>query len=328
MGSFGIGAVALAALCSFAWAGGAAVAQHIRWNVATGFADSNFQTQNVRQFAEDVRARTGGRLEMVVHSNASLVRLPDILRAVQSGQVEAGDLLLFLYGNQDPFFEIDTIPFAAVGYDEARRLYELQKPHLDRRLSERGVRPLFYVPWPGQGIVSQRPIASVQDLRRSRMRTAGQTTARFAELLGAAPTVVQTSEIAQAFFAGIVDSSIYSPTTAVDTQAWDYAKFFHNTRAMHSKNAFVVRQRALDALPEELRRILAEAAAAAEARGWEMSRRREQEALEEIRHHGLQVVEPGEQLMAELRKVGERMVEEWVQKTGAEGRVLRDQLRR
>jgi TRAP-type C4-dicarboxylate transport system substrate-binding protein len=86
----------------------------------------------VRQFAEDVRARTGGRLEMVVHSNAPLVRLPDILRAVQSGQVEAGDLLLFLCGNQDPFFEIDTIPFAAVGYDEARRLYELQKPYLER----------------------------------------------------------------------------------------------------------------------------------------------------------------------------------------------------
>jgi TRAP-type C4-dicarboxylate transport system substrate-binding protein len=321
-------AVGLSVLAAVALAAGAAAAQQVRWIVATGFAETNFQTQNVRRFAEDVRARTNGRLEMVVHSGASLVRLPDILRAVQTGQVQAGDILLFLYGNQDPFFEIDTIPFVAVGYDEARRLHELRKPHLERRLAERGVRPLFYVPWPGQGIVSQRQISSAQDLRGSRMRTAGQTTARFAELLGAAPTVVQTSEISQAFFTGLVDSSIYSPTTAVDTQAWDYARFFHNTRAMHSKNAFVVNRRAFDALPEDLRRAVLEAAAIAETRGWEMSQRREQEALQEIRQHGLQVVEPSEQLMSELRRVGDRMLEEWVQKAGAEGRALRDQLRR
>ncbi|MFN4089499.1 MAG: TRAP transporter substrate-binding protein [Alphaproteobacteria bacterium] len=318
----------IAGALAIALAAGTAQALQTRWIVATGFAETNFQTQNVRAFAEDVKAATDGRLEMVVHSGASLVRLPDILRAVQTGQVQGGDVLLFLHGNQDPFFEVDTIPFVAVGYDEARRLYELQRPTLDRRLGERGVRALFYVPWPGQGIVSQKPIESAADLKGSKMRTAGQTTARFAELLGAAPTVVQTAEISQAFFTGLVDSSIYSPTTGVDTQAWDYAKYFHNTRAMHSKDAFVVNQRAFDALSDDLKQAVLEAAAQAETRGWEMSQRRETEALEEIGQHGMQVVEPSEMLMTELRKVGADMLNEWVVKAGDEGKALRDAMKR
>src|SRR5690606_1181960 len=151
---------------------------------------------------------------------------------------------------------------------------------------------------------------------------------RFATLIVASPPIVQTAEIAQAFFTGIVDSSIYSPTTAVDTQAWDYAKFFHNTRAMHSKDAFVVNQRAFDALSEDLQKAVLEAAAAAETRGWEMSERRQEEALAEIRQNGLEVVEPSDQLMTELKAIGERMLDEWVEKAGAEGKALRDQLGR
>lgn len=302
-------------------------AQPARWIVATGFADSNFQTQNLRAFAEDVKTATGGRLELVVHSNASLVRLPDILRAVQSGQIQGGDVLLFLHGNQDPFFELDTIPFVAVGYDEARRLYELQRPYLERRLAERGVRSLFYVPWPGQGIVAKKRFESAVGLKGSKMRTAGATTARFAELLGGFPTVVQTSEISMAFFANSVDSSIYSPTTAVDTHAWEYAKFFHNTRAMHSKDVFVVNQRAFDALGDDLKKLVLDAAAKAEIRGWELSQRREKEALDEIRQKGMEVVEPSEKFMGELRQVGAKMMDEWVQKTAAEGKALRDKLK-
>ncbi|MSQ89373.1 MAG: C4-dicarboxylate ABC transporter substrate-binding protein [Betaproteobacteria bacterium] len=304
-----------------------AQAQQTRWIVATGFAESNFQVQTIRAFADDLMKASGGRLELVVHSNASLIRLPDILRAVQTGQVHAGDVLLFLHGNLDPFFELDTIPFVAVGYEEARRLYQLQRPFLERRLAERGVRPLFYVPWPGQGVVSQNRIESAAGLKGSKMRTAGATTARFAELLGARPTIVQTAEVSMAFATNMVDSSIYSPTTAVDTRAWEYAKFFHNTRAMHSKDAFVVNQRAFDALADDLKKIVLDSAAKAETRGWEISQRREKEALEEIRNKGMQVVEPSEKLMGELRVVGAKMLEEWVQKTAAEGKALRDNLK-
>jgi TRAP-type transport system periplasmic protein len=320
------GLVALVAGVAVAAAATGATAQTTRWIAATGFAESNFHTQNARSFADDVKARTGGRLEIVVHSGGSLVRLPEILRAVQTGQVQAGEMLMFIYGNLDPLFELDTIPFVAVGYDAARRLYELQKPHLDRRFADRGIKPLYYVPWPGQGIVAQKRVQTIDDLRGSKMRTVGQVTARFAELIGAAPTIVQTAEIAQAFFTGLVDSSIYSPTTGVDTQAWDYAKVFVNAQAMHSKNAFSVNRRAFDALPADLQRAVLDAAAAAEKRGWEMSQRRQDEALAELRHRGMDVVDPNPALMAQLKDIGGKMLDEWMRRAGPDGEAIVRQL--
>lgn len=293
-----------------------------RWTVATPFAESNFHTQNIRTFSEEVKECTNGQLELSVHSGGSLVGLADIMRAVQTGQSQAGELLLFAFGNEHPMFELDTIPFVAVGYDQARELMELQRPHLDRALEERGLVPLFYVAWPGQGIVSQKLIESVEDLRGSKVRTAGRTTARFAELIGAQPVIIQTAEIAQAFLTGVADSSIYSPTTAVDTQAWDYAEYFHNTLAMHSKNAFVVNKAALAALNDEHRACVVKAAATAEARGWKMSEQRQDEALAELAQQDIEVVQPSDELMAQLRQIGTAMLEEWVEQAGPAGKEL------
>ena len=40
------------------------------WNLPAGYADANFQTQNLRWFAEEVKKATNGELEIVVHANA------------------------------------------------------------------------------------------------------------------------------------------------------------------------------------------------------------------------------------------------------------------
>lgn len=58
--------------------------------LASGYPEGNFQTRTLRWFAEEVRARTGGEVEIAVHSNGSLVRLPEIKRAVQGGQISMG----------------------------------------------------------------------------------------------------------------------------------------------------------------------------------------------------------------------------------------------
>src|SRR5918999_3179601 len=101
---------------------GAAVAQ-TKWDMATPYNDSQYHTQNVRWFADEVKKATNGQLELVVHSNGSLIKHPDILRSVQSGQINAGEILLAQFGNEDPIFEIDGMPFFAVGYDQAQKLY-------------------------------------------------------------------------------------------------------------------------------------------------------------------------------------------------------------
>lgn len=78
---------ALAALTAGAYA-------QTRWDMPTPYSDGEFHTLNVRPFVDDVKKATGGKLEIVVHSNASLIKHPDMLRAVSTGQVNIAEFLL------------------------------------------------------------------------------------------------------------------------------------------------------------------------------------------------------------------------------------------
>src|SRR5690349_12394949 len=104
---------------------------------------------------------SGGELDIVVHSNGSLIKHPDILRAVSTGQVPVAEFLLGQFGNEDPIFEADNIPFVAPGYDAAWKFYQAQKPLLEQHLGKRGVTLLYSVAWPGQGIYTKEPLKSV-----------------------------------------------------------------------------------------------------------------------------------------------------------------------
>lgn len=58
-----------------------------RWDMATPYPDATYHTQNIVQFANDVKSATDGELEIVVHSGSSLIKHPEIARAVRTQQV-------------------------------------------------------------------------------------------------------------------------------------------------------------------------------------------------------------------------------------------------
>ena len=184
-----------------------------KWDMPTPYSEGEFHTRNVKSFVEDVKGATGGRLDIVVHSNGSLIKHPDILRAVTSGQVNIAEFLLSQFGNEDPVFEADNIPFVAAGYDDAWKFYQAQKPLLEKKLQGRGLRLLYSVAWPGQGIYTKEPLKSVADLKGTKFRTYSPLTARLAELLGASPTVVQVPDVPQMFATGGIQAMITSSAT-------------------------------------------------------------------------------------------------------------------
>lgn len=302
-------------------AAGAASAQ-TKWDFPTPYQDSNYHTQNARWFAEEVKKASGSAMELVVHSANSLIKLPEILKAVQSGQVPVGEILLSNFGNEDPMFEIDGVPFFAVGYDQSYKLYQAQKPFLEDRLAKRGIKLLYSVAWPGQGLYSKTPLNSLADYKGVKIRTYNPITQRLAELVGAVPTSVQASEVPQAFATNLVTAMITSSSTGRDTKAWEFAKIYYDTRAMHPRNAVIVNDRALQRLNEAQRKAILDTAAKAEARGWDLARAEMVSATKALADNGMQVLQPGEGIMKEYQAIGQKLIEEWAKKAGADGETL------
>ena len=310
-------------LCAALLAGAPMAAQAAdQWDMPTPYPEGNFHTQNVKLFADDVKKLSSGKLELIVHSGASLFKMPEIKRAVRSGQAPIGEILLSAYGNDNPIFEVDGIPFLAAGYDNAQKLWDAQRPILSDILAEEGLMVLYAVPWPGQALYSKSEVQSLADMKGVKFRAYNAATSRLAELMGAVPTTVQYSEVPQAFATGVVTAMLTSATTGVDVQSWDFLQYHYTTDAMHPKNAVLLNRAAFEGLDEDVQDALLKAAANAEARGWKMSMESAAAATQALQDNGMDVVPPSSDLSSELQGVGETMTDEWLAKAGDSGKKL------
>jgi TRAP-type C4-dicarboxylate transport system substrate-binding protein len=305
----------------FLLAFGTAQAQ-TKWDMPTPYNDTEFHTINIRQFVDDVKKASGGQLDLNVHSNGSLIKHPDIMRAVSTGQVNIAEFLLGQFGNEEPVFNADNVPFLAAGYDNAWKLYQAQKPVLEKKLQGRSMRLLYSVAWPGQGLYTKNPLKSVEDFKGVKFRTYSAYTARLAELLGASPTVIQVPEVPQAFATGTISAMITSSATGSQTKAWEFVKNYYMTNAMHPKNVVVVNERAWQRLPDAQKKALTSAAASAEKRGWDLSKQREASANKLLADNGMTVHKPDAAMMSALGKIGDQIAQEWLKAAGADGEAI------
>jgi TRAP-type transport system periplasmic protein len=313
-------------ILAFVLAAGAAVgaAAQTKWDLATGYPATNFHTENIAQFVADVDKASAGKLKITVHANAALFKAPEIKRAVQGGQAQAGEILLVNFQNEWQVYGADGLPFLADSYDEAMKLYKAQKPLLERKLGEQGMLLLYAVPWPPQGLYSKKALASASDLKGIKWRSYSPATARIAELVGAQPVTVQAAEVSQAFATGVVESMMSSGATGWDAKLHEHVKYWYDTQAWLPKNAVIVNKAAFDALDAATRDAVRKAAADAEARGWATSRKANGETLDKLRAGGMQILPPPGALKTDLKKVGDTMLKEWLEHAGPEGRQMVD----
>jgi TRAP-type C4-dicarboxylate transport system substrate-binding protein len=310
-----------AALAAPAWA-------QTKWDLPAAYPASNFHTENLTQFAADVDKATGGKLKITVHANASLFKAPEIKRAVQGGQAQIGEILLVNYQNEWQIFGTDGLPFLADSYDESAKLYKAQKPVLDKKLAEQGMMLLYAVAWPPQGIYVKKPINSAADLKGVKWRAYSPATSRIAELVNAQPVTVQAAELSQAMATGVIESYMSSGSTGYDTKTYEHIKYFYDTQAWLPKNAVLVNKAAFDALDKPTQAALLKAGADAEARGWALSKSKNTEYLELLKKNGMTILPPSAQLKADMKKVGDTMLQEWLQKAGPEGQAIVDAYRK
>jgi len=299
-----------------------------KWDLPTGYSANSFQTQNVQQFANEVGQLTGGKLKITLHPGGSLYKANEIKRAVQTGQVQAAEFILSSAANENPLFGVDSIPFLATSYADAKRLYQASKPAQDKLLASQGVKVLFTVPWPGQSLYSLKPIAAPADFAGTKMRAYNPATTRIAQLLKAQPVTIQLAELGQALATGGVQNFLTSSASGVESKLHEQVKYFYPVSAWLPRNATVVSQKVFDALDKPTQEAVLKAAAAAEVRGWATSERLDGEYIKELGAKGMTISVPSDSVKKELAAIGETMTAEWLKTAGADGQAVIDAYRK
>ena len=311
----------LALAASLLFAASATMAQ-TKWDLPAAYPATNFHTENLTQFAKDIDTATAGKLKITVHANASLFKAPEIKRAVQSGQAQIGEILLANFANENPIYALDGVPFLATGYGDARKLYEASRPAMDKLLAAQGMKMLYAVAWPPQGIFSKREVASVADLRGIKWRAYSPATAKIAELIGAQPVQIQQAELSQAMATGVIESYMSSVSTGYDTKTYESIKNYYDTQAWLPKNAVLVNLKAFNALDAATQAAVTKAALEAQDRGWKVSQEKTEEYKRLLTGKGMTIHKPSAKLMTDMQQVGSLMLTDWQKASGAEGAAI------
>ena len=294
----------------------------INWKLATGYRAESFHTQNIVQFAREVGVASGGQLRIEVFPNNTLAKLADIPQAVREGKAQAGETIMTSMVKDIPIAGADSIPFVVSSYADAQRLWTLQRPGIEKHFAERGLKLLYAVPWPPQGLHSNKPIRSLADFKGTQMRTYNPTTLRIAELLGAKPVDVAMVDVGKALSDGRMDNMITSALTGVENKVWGQITHYYEINAWFPKNVVFVSTQAFDALQPAVRTAVLQAAGTAQTRGWATSEALATSATQELRTNGVKVERIPADVDLEIKRMGEKFSREWVRSVGNEANII------
>lgn len=293
-----------------------------KWDMPTPYGDGNHPTQVANSFAKEVTEKSAGKLEIKVHSGGSLIKHPEIHRAVKSRQVQIGEVFIGRLGNNAPVFKVDNLPFLATDFESAKKLYDASKAEIAAALKEDGLTLLYTVPWPAQDLYSKKEVNSLADIKGLKMRAYSPTTSRLADLMGTTPVNVPFSDVAQAFTTSTIEAMITSPSTGVNNQSWDYVTHFTTVNAWIPKNMTFVNSKIFDRLDDETKAVIMAAAENAEKEGWALGEKLAKEHTDILAEKGIKVAAPSDTLQNELKAIGATMLEEWLEEAGDSGKAI------
>jgi TRAP-type C4-dicarboxylate transport system substrate-binding protein len=300
----------------------APAAAQTKWNLPAAYPADNPHSENLVLFAKDVAEATGGKLQIAVHANASLFKAPEIKRAVQTGQAQMGEVLISLHENEDPIYGADVVPFLATSFEQAKKLWDVQKPFVEKKLASQGIMLLMAVPWAPQGIYAKKELNTIEDMKGLKWRAYNVGTSRIGELVGAQSVTIQAAELPQALATGVVNSFMSSGGTGYDSKVWESLTHFYDTQAWIPKDVTFVNKAAFDGLDKATQEAILKAAATAEARGWKMWQEKAGWYIDQLKAKGMKVQAPSPELASGFRKIGEQLTADWIKKAGADGQAL------
>jgi TRAP-type C4-dicarboxylate transport system substrate-binding protein len=320
------GALALGLTLGLATTTGLATsaAAQTKWNLPAAYALDNYHSENLVFFSKEIEKETGGKLAVTVHAGASLFKAPEIKRAVATGQAQMGEVLISIHENEDPVFGVDTIPFLASSYADAKKLNNARKAAIEAKLDSQGIKVLYIVPWGPQGLYAKKDINTVDDLKGLKMRAYNVGTTRIAELAGAQAVTIQAAELPQALATGTINAFMTSGSTGYDSKVWETMTHYYDLKAWIPSNVTFVNKAAFASLDRAAQEGILKAAAAAEARGWTIAEEKAAWYVAQLKAKGMKVVEPGPELTAGLKKIGEQLTADWLAKAGPAGKAVVD----
>lgn len=244
-------------------------------------------------FADEVRERTDGAVDIRIFWSEALGRANENLGLMQSGAIDMGAMSAGYFPTQLPLHAApNSIPMAMETIEQASELmYRLQTevPGFNAEAEENGVRALFFHHLNPYLLVSREPVTSVAQMQGKRMRTWGTDMPRMVEAVGGVPVTLSLPEIYEGLGRGVVDTAPFSVDLIETYRIYEVARHVSEITLWLGPSWGVwISQRAWDRLSPEHQEIMLEVANEARLRDLEVTRAAGVSAREHLIEQGVQ----------------------------------------
>lgn len=277
------------------------------------YGASSVHTQGAMKFAELAKKYSNGSVEITVHSGGSLgFKGPELLKVVKDGQVPMSDILMGVVAGSAHVFGVSSLPRLVSDYYEARKLYEDCKPFYEAAAQKWNQKILYAAPWPPSGLVTQKPIKSVDDIQGIKARTYDKNGAEFLRALGAAPVSLPWGEVYSSLRTGMIDSVLTSAESAKNGKFWEVLKHFTKIDYAYPLNMVTINLDYWNALSKEQQEALTRAADETEAEQWKNSSKLNADGITVIAENGITVAEADPELSEAMNKAARLIIDEFM----------------
>ena len=299
----------LAAACLLCTAG--AQAQAVKLTLGHGAAIGNPRHEASVKFAEVVKAKSGGRIEVQVAPSAQLGDDASMVTALRTGALDISANSQGAVANAIPEYAAYGMPFL---FSSPAAAFKLLDGPLGKELADKSAEKglVLLGTWDNgirQMTNGKRPITKVDDMKGLKMRVPPDATlVDIMKALGAESQQVKFAELYVALQQGVVDGQENPLVNIHASKLYEVQKHLALTNHQFQMTPFLMSKRSWDKLGEADRKAVVEAAAEATALQRKLSQEADEKLLADLKAKGVQVTTPDR---AAFAKATAEVVDKW-----------------
>ncbi len=317
--------VVIAASLAFA---APAPAQEIKLSLADQNSPTAWGPANALQpWVKKIEEANKGRVKIEVYPSQTLVKGPDMWKAVRGGIVDIGWCFHGYWPDQTPLADVIALPFLPVKSAEQAsevlwKLYE-KYPAMQKEFSD--VQPLLlYTTSSYFLLTTKKQVKTLEDLKGMKIRIPGGPPTDMVKALGAVPTPIPMPDMYQALDKGVVDGMGVPWEAVQGFRLYEVAKYYTMVPMVVVYFSLSANKQKWASLPKDVRDAVMSVSGLEGAKFWGRNffDTAEQGALEKIKAGNHEMVRfdlPPAELARWQKIAGEPLWEEWVKKMEGKG---------
>ena len=279
------------------------------------------QVTGMEKFAELVKDKSGGKIEVKLFPGGTLGGDVQTVSALQGGVIEMTVLNAGILANNVKQFGAVDLPFLFDSGAEADKVMDGPfGESLIKLLPDTGLVGLGYWELGFRNLTNNRhPVTKLEDIKGLKIRTIqSPIPIELFNTLGANAVPLPYTELYTALETGTVDGQENPAANILNAKFYEVQKYMTLTRHQYNPQIVLVSKKFWDGLNDEEKAVLE--AAATEARDYQrkVSREADAAALDEIRKTGMEVSEFSPEETQKLRDAVKPVIEKFSAEIGAE----------